>query len=104
MGVRLGDLPQRQPRRHPRGAPRCARRARHICGDTLAYEVSRGGLPPVASYVWLFGTSSTLDPNNGDDAIIGDCDHYNTTIDNTTTNTESDRPGTPTTTPPPPGP
>jgi hypothetical protein len=48
-----------------------------VSGNTLSYEVPLHDLPAIASYVWLFGSSSTADPEaETDDTIIDDCDNY----------------------------
>ena len=46
-----------------------------VDGPTLSYEAARHDLPRIATYVWLFGASSTSDPA-GDDTVIDDCEHY----------------------------
>jgi hypothetical protein len=43
-------------------------------GSTISYEVPLRDLPPIATYVWLFGSSSTSE--DGSDTVIDDCDDY----------------------------
>jgi hypothetical protein len=47
----------------------------HVDGSTLSYEVPLSEIPKIATYVWLFGSSSSTNPD-GDDTVIDVCEDY----------------------------
>jgi len=56
-------------------APRTVLRAPvTVDGNRLSYEVPLRDLPAIATYIWLFGASSTSP--DGTDTVVDDCDRY----------------------------